>query len=362
MRKVFLDCIYEKNLGDDLLIKAVCDRYKNTMFIIPSYFRDSNKNNIPNLKIININEYIYRLFRKICFQFNKMNIIDKKIIKYCDYVVTIGGSMFIEYKCQSKDYKLIWYKDLKKPYFILGVNIGPIYTDKYLLNLKESVFQKAKDVCVRDRNSYNMVKEMENVRCGSDIIFSYDVSKYTNHTHANKVIISVINCEHKKTQMNSVSVQKYEEIMLQLISFFESKNYEIELISFCKAEGDEEAIKEIINKSNKNDIRYYFYDGNIDEAISELNTASIIIGTRFHANVLGLLLDKVIIPVIYNDKTKNLLEDIHFKGKYIDMENLDQFDIKSLTDRDLMYKCNISKQLKDAQKHFQILDNVLERD
>ena len=139
MKKVFLDCIYEKNLGDDLLIKTVCDRYKSTIFLFPSYFHDINKNNIFNLKVIKVNEYIYRLFRKICFKFNKMNIVDKIIIKHCDYVITVGGSMFVEYTQNSKDYKFTWYENLKKPYFIIGVNIGPIYTKNYLLNLKKHI-------------------------------------------------------------------------------------------------------------------------------------------------------------------------------------------------------------------------------
>lgn len=361
MKRVFLDCIYEKNLGDDLLIKTVCDRYKNTLFIFPSYFHDISKNNISNLKIIKVNEYIYRLLRKVCFKFNKMNVIDKQIIKKCDYVITVGGSMFVEYNKNSKDYKFTWYENLKKPYFIIGVNIGPIYTKEYLLNLKSSAIQNARDVCVRDKKSYEMVKDMKNVRCGSDMIFSYDVSQYKENNHTNKVIISVINCERKRNQMKHVDSQKYEEIILQLISYFQSKDYEIELISFCKEEGDEETINEIINKSDNKDISFYFYDGNIDETIAELNTASIIVGTRFHANILGLLLGKTIIPIIYNDKTKNLLDDIHFKGKYIDMEHLNQFDIKSLTNNDLTYKCNISRQIKEAQKHFKVLDNILER-
>ena len=361
MKRIFLDCIYEKNLGDDLLIKVVCDRYKNIMFTFPSYFPDLNKNAISNLKIINVNEYIYRLLRKICFKFNKMNVIDKMIIKSCDYVITVGGSMFVEYKQNSKDYKFIWYKNLKKQYFIIGVNLGPIYTKQYLLNLKATVFRGAKDVCVRDKKSYSMVKEMKNVRLGSDIIFSYDVSRYKKSPHINKVIISVINCERKKNQINHVNPQKYEKIILQLISYFQNKKYVIELMSFCKSEGDEETINEIKKKCNNKNIKCYFYDGNIDGAISELNTASIIIGTRFHANVLGLLLGKVIIPIIYNDKTKNLLNDIHFKGKYIDMSALDEFDVNSLTSKDLTYKCDITKQIKEAQEHFKVLDEVLER-
>jgi len=361
MKKVFLNCIYEENLGDDLLIKQVCERYKNTLFIHPTYFKSKNKCNISNLKIIKVNEYIYRGFRKLGTKLNKLNIIDKIIMKNCDYIVTVGGSMFIEYKNQCKDYKFIWYKNLSKPYYIIGTNIGPVYTKKYLLDLQNIIFKNAQDVCVRDKKSYDMIKKLENVRLSTDIVFSYDMSKYKNKKTSQKVVISIINCERKKSQMRQVSQEKYEKKILEIIEFFKRKNYEVELFSFCKHEGDEDAIKRILKEVNDNSINYYFYDGNIDKALEELNSAKIIVGTRFHANVLGLLLEKTILPIIYNDKTRNLLEDINFKGKYIDMEKLDEFDIQKITDQDLEYKCDVSQQISQAQHHFLTLDQVLER-
>ena len=79
-------------------------------------------------------------------------------------------------------------------------------------------------------------------------------------------------------------------------------------------------------------------------------------------NVLGLMLNKVVIPIIYNDKTRELIQDIKFKGKYIDIESIDSFDVNELSDKDLSYKLNIDKYKEDANKHFEVLDKVLGRD
>ena len=72
-------------------------------------------------------------------------------------------------------------------------------------------------------------------------------------------------------------------------------------------------------------------------------------------------MNKTIIPIAYSDKTINVLQDINFKGKYIDIESIDSFDVNELSDKDLSYKLNIDKYKEDANKHFEVLDKVLER-
>ena len=70
-------------------------------------------------------------------------------------------------------------------------------------------------------------------------------------------------------------------------------------MSFCKNEGDEQAIEEIISKCDKETkqhISKYYYKGNIKEALEELANSQIIVGGRFHANILGMLLKKAVIP------------------------------------------------------------------
>ena len=92
-----------------------------------------------------------------------------------------------------------------------------------------------------------------------------------------------------------------------------------------------------------------------------LADSQVIVGGRFHANILGLLLSKSIIPVLYSDKTLNVLKDMNIDAPVIDIRNLKDFDISSITDADLNKVYNVEKEKIDAQRHFEKLDIELGR-
>lgn len=96
--------------------------------------------------------------------------------------------------------------------------------------------------------------------------------------------------------------------------------------------------------------------GNIEEALNFLGQSQIIVGTRFHANILGLILEKTIIPIIYSNKTEEFLKDIDFKGKVFDIKGNCEFD---LTLEDLEYKKDVGKEIVRAQEQFKGLDKLL---
>ena len=41
---------------------------------------------------------------------------------------------------------------------------------------------------------------------------------------------------------------------------------------------------------------------------------------------------------------------------------MNDFDISSINENDLKYKCDVSKQIVDSEKHFQKLDLIIEKD
>ena len=181
-------------------------------------------------------------------------------------------------------------------------------------------------------------------------------------TNSKKVVISVIDCERKAKKEYK---ENYEKTIIDMVNFFEKNGYEIVLMSYCKKEGDEEAIKSILSKIEnekiKSKIKTYFYSGNTEEALDVMGDCQIVVGSRFHANILGLVLNKTIIPIAYSDKTLNVLRDMNFKGKIYDIRNLDNFENNSLKEEDLTYKLDVNFQKKDAQRHFEKLDKVLWR-
>lgn len=336
--KIYVNAYLFKNLGDDLFLNILTHRYPQHMFYIISniYKSEQNRKVLKNT-----------FFMKVL---NKLGLKSNIYINTKDISISIGGSMYIEGWPLMKKNKTFG----NNPYYILGSNFGPYKTQEFYQEAYK-LFEGAEDVCFRDQYSYSLFEKLPNVRCAPDIVFTLDTSKI-QITNEKKVIISVIDCE---TKIGKQYQEKYENMIKYMIRFFTQRHYRICLMSFCKIENDEKAIKRIIESLEDNikeNVEEYDYEGEVEEALNVIGQAEIIVGTRFHANILGLLLKKTVIPIIYSDKTKDLLKDIDFKGKIIDIKKEENC---ILQEKDLEYKKDITEQIKEAEKQFQKLDEVL---
>lgn len=348
--RIYILGYFRYNLGDDLFLKILAERYPNIFFKTVA-LNGYHKLKFPNVKYIN--SKLERFVNTITL--NKKSLVRREVRK-SDFVTIIGGSMFIE--IPSFDYENNIYDEIKKKnYAILGSNFGPFYSQKfyeYFLRF----FSKAKDICFRDYLSYEKFKELNNTRYASDIIFSLD--KNIEIKEENKsAIISVINCEKKGLKEYQ---ETYENKIIELIRFLDSNGYTISLMSFCRKEGDEKAIRSIIKKLSSiklnKSIRKYYYRGEIESALKLLKKSSVIIGSRFHANIIGLVYGKTVIPIAYSDKTINAFKDMAFEGKIFDIRDEKNFNISSLTKKDLEYKFDCYKECQNADSQFLYLDNI----
>lgn len=355
MKKVLMIAYAKKNLGDDLFIYILVNRYVNTKFYLCARTKYANSCfNANNLKFVN--PVIVEKLNKFAYDFNVPKLNCNNIVaKSCDSMVFIGGSMFMQNsdiatcKKQLSDRFL----HLNKDYYILGSNFGP-YVDEEYYNMYKDVFEKAKDVCFREEYSYNLFKDLENVRYASDIVFSMDTSNI-KIVDNKRVVISVIDLSCRKGLEQYTKI--YEIKIKDTCEYFLSIGYEVTLMSFCDIEGDVKAINNILNLlDHKDKVDIYSYDGNIQEALNVIAGCSVVIASRFHAMILGLLFNKTVIPMIYSDKTLNVMNDMEFKGKYVRIEDIANFNISEF---DLSYKLDISRQIKDASRHFEKLDEYL---
>ena len=346
---VYVNAYLANNLGDDLFIKILTERYKNHKFYsISKGFKNYTKN---NLKVYS-NPYIFRILKK--FQ------LEKYLANRFDLVVTIGGSMYIENNDSDRDFSLG-----KNKYFILGSNFGPYKTQKYFDNLY-GVFKNAEDVCFRERYSYELFKKLPNVRYASDIVFNLDTKNIKN-TNRKRVIFSIISCEYKMRQEYE---EAYEEKIIEMIKFYAKKGYEICLMSFCKIERDEEAIEKILEKCPedlKENIKTYYYNRNLEEALDIIGDSQIMVASRFHANIIALLLGKRVITLSYSDKTKHVLEDIGLNSNMIDIKEIKDFNIEEneallLEKPKSEIEAKIVNAINDSKKHFEKLDKILGRE
>lgn len=357
MKKVFLKAYYKNNLGDDLFLHIVSNRYKNKFYAVcsPKYGYHNRFNNI-NFNNSFLRYYAYRIFEKIK---KKKGMLESKNLSKSDIILTIGGSIFIEEKNNSMEEMKRKYSIYKKniPYCILGANFGPFYNDFYKEYIDNEIFNKAEDVCFRDSYSYDLFKQNPKVRQAADIVFSLDTS-HVNLTNSDRVVFSIIEC---RDRFSNEIAKMYEDKMIELINYFIKLGYNITLMSFCKAEGDEDAINRILKRINSkiDNIDKYFYNGNVAEALNVLGKSKIIVGSRFHAMVLGMLLEKSIIPIIYSDKTLNLLDDVGYNSIVFDIRKAELISPLKIDSKALDYRVDISKQKKDAVNQFKILDELL---
>jgi colanic acid/amylovoran biosynthesis protein len=357
VKKALINYYSKNNLGDDLFIKIITSRYENIFSII--HGESTFTKSIKNLNVYK-KSYIFVVWYKIIERItNKRNILLKKCLKYNDILIYIGGSIFIEGGDIPKWKKeATFYKCLNKYYYIVGSNVGP-YKSKEFLKILNQIFSRAKDVCFRDSASYELFKNLNSTRVASDIVFSMDISKY--NIKNNKIaVFSIINCVDR---FNENIVNKYDKEIVNMSVRLIQKGYEVVFMSFCKYEGDEVAINRILGKLDSNyinKINRLNYDGDLEAALSLIAKCEIVVASRFHATILGLLFSKKVLPMAYSDKTINILSDIKFSGDVVDIRKIDDF-CGSEYNFDNIPVVNIDSQIKLGNLQFQELDKVLVR-
>lgn len=356
MKKIMLNCWAAKNLGDDLFLEIISNRYNCEFYAISVRKYNWHK---KKFHIINSNSLKNRIIRKLNKiilhrQYDLKKVYDKK----CDLMVVIGGSLFIENKNQN--YNIEYLNSLTSTmhnYFILGSNIGPYKNKEYINQINNIVLNQAKDVCFRDYESKKICNNSK-IRVAPDIVFSLNPQEHKTK-EKKQVLISVIDCEEKKAQIKYDCTEEYEKKIVDIIHYYQKNNYEVILMSFCDLENDPVAIKRIQDRLEQK-VQTYLYDGNINEALKIIAESEIIVGSRFHANILGVLFNKKLLPIAYNEKTTNTLNDLKFQGKVFNLSELASIDeevLSNLTRPNL----NLDYIREESQQQFLILDKYIER-
>lgn len=347
---VYLDL----NLGDDLFIKCLKDRYKDTNIDIIAKQPEL-------LRAFEYDESITPVSYKSAF---------RNIKKY-DAFVIIGGSIFQDYGNKKKYLSYIrsniiikLFKLMNKPTFIMGCNIGPINTNtgKYIF---KSIFKNASITSVRDNESYLLLKSLNNKNNYAvypDIVFSMKDDIKVNKLGNNVLGISIINYGRDKYAQDDY-INKIVDVCNKYISI--DKTNMINLFGFDSGkENDEIIIDKIIeqiNQTYKERINKVIYKGDINKFLESFKSCDFIIGTRFHSIILALKYKISFLPIVYSEKTMNLLDDIGFnlyKIEYKNIRNLNSDEVVSnIINKSYNYTVS-SEYIKPSEGHFYGLDKI----
>lgn len=359
MKKVYVRYYDKENLGDDLFLKIVVDRYQDDFILRKSY--DAGKFVASSDVTVNRESFSLSKIDKILSRFLGTRFIMALLqIMRSDLLLYVGGSLFMDNTSiayWSRERK--FYEQIKIPYYILGTNVGPVKTKRFI-DILHNIFTGAQDVCFRDKASYALFKDVSSVRVATDIAFTLDTKHFDSVTQEKRIVFSVIDA-YKKFDIETAA--KYEQEIIKLVKKSIENGYRATFISFCKYEGDESAVEQILAKMD-NDLRKkvdkYMYRGDLGEALTVLAKSETVVASRFHASILGLVFGKKILPMAYSDKTTNILNDMNFEGPVIDIRKIDEFDGSTFDFSGLKIN-DVSAQKTLAEKQFQELDKVLTR-
>ncbi|MED3939485.1 polysaccharide pyruvyl transferase family protein [Priestia megaterium] len=364
MKKIFVDIYLAFNLGDDLFLDILSKKYPNCKFTL-NYSNENYDQFISQYS--NIDRRRYTVLEKIVYRLKNSDSTDKydKIVEKHDALLFIGGSIFMENKYHNllheKRMKIATeFKKRNKPIFVLGANFGPFETQEFLDDYTE-FFKLCDDICFRDIYSYELFKNLSQVRYAPDIVFQMNVDNYKTISNRKRVGFSIIDVRNKQGLTNYYN--DYISSTVKSIELLVDRGYECCLMSFCEQEGDLQVIntiKSFLSPDILKNVSIYNYKGNLKEAIDLIASFKLLSAARFHANILGLLLGVGIMPIIYSQKTTNMLKDINLDGILIKMEQLYlQYD-ENIVNKSFNNKVSLENISKNAQKQFKKLSDFLD--
>lgn len=356
--KILLNGYFYANLGDDLFYHIITQRYpRHRFYMMPhsdyakAYMGKNNVTVHPQRKLL---RGVDKALSKLTPKLSLGNLYSKSM----DVSVLIGGSMFQELAGDGSDLKRLSLMPRKdKNLYILGVNYGPAKSESYLRACREYL-SSAADVCFRDQTSYELFRELSNTRVGNDLVFGIPTVCPAVEEKENTCVISLIDFSAKP------ALRAYEEDYLNFlqrqITYQQKLDREVVLVSFCRWEGDENAIEKLLarcSREQKKAIRCLFYDGqNWRQICRCISAAACVVATRFHGMVLGLVYGVPTIPISYSNKTVQLLKDMDRADSAILPEQLASLDpehLQPVTDIDIAYWQS------QGEKHFEKLDALL---
>lgn len=362
MKKILVDAYLAKNLGDDLFLYLLFNRYRNEeiKWIVNSFDKKYKLifNEFKNVEIRikhRLSKVMFKskLTRKIIYT-NEANEVHGLLL--------IGGSIFMqdlnwkEHMKRTKE-RVHIFKNKGRKLFLLGANFGPFKDERFINGYKE-IFKSFDDICFRDMYSYNLFKENSKVRVASDIVFKLEGDSVKEKNTLGISLIDISNRDELK-----IYSKKYKEKIIDIINYSTLCGIKVKLFSFCENQKDLEFCEEIYNETKDfKMIKIISYKGDIKGYLKEFSSVENIIGVRFHSIILSQIFNQGVYPLIYSDKSLNILKDIKLDTHFNRIENIEKLneqDVLSIISENKISNLEVIR--RKAELQFIKLDSFIFR-
>ena len=321
--KIFVKAFMDKNFGDDLMIIKLLRSFPNCNFYICC----------P----LELKEYYGEIFS----EFDNFILTDVELRKIHVYgrgffnaSILIGGSVLQGSRNKGCYYRfrnilsIRFNKIFGTKYYIIGCNTGPFINKltEYFVKLE---LRSADLVTTRDTDSYNFIKGCsKKLECYMyddilmDIAYDYNLKSANNNEALG---ISVLNSRNSDLANEKINLY-FARFIDEYIKREKSKVY---LLAFDSGNQNDVLVANKIYDlvENKSFLEIVSHDENYLKILKVMSKCKLIIGNRFHAIILGMSLKIPTFPLIYSNKTWNLLDDNDYHGVRINLSEISQIPI-----------------------------------
>lgn len=273
-------------------------------------------------------------------------------LRSTDLLVIGGGNTIFDLTPCSKSAKkfeviIDLAKKNKKKIYFMDVGIGPFITDEQLGNAKD-VLRKSDYITVRDKASYALLSDVDNVQLGIDPVFFYETEIAKTQEKSRVIGMSIIDLRLNKSTEDSFF--RYLTMSKSLILEILKQNPDYKIVLYNSEYRDYIAITELLKiLPNQQNIVARFI-GSKSELVQLTKTFDLLIGTRMHSMILAVSQDIPIIGLSWQPKVTevfNILEDSNSVFNIDEIEKR-QFDIIN----------KISEKLKKTNKNDMLIEKL----
>ncbi len=364
-KKILVKAYAATNLGDDLFLKILTNRYPEVEFTLLGGNRQGIYNRFSSYRLLPL---LSDLIRKLLLVFNKTiakkftyKAINKRLKKSStdyDASLLLGGSMFIQNHSGFMENDIVKTSLLSfKHSFVVGANFGPYLEDEYLTKYRDYL-SKCEGVTFRDRYSYELLGRLSNSMFCPDVVFQLSPSK--SKMIPNTVGFSVIDLSQRGNL--SIKQEAYLKLLIDIAKSLIKDDKIVYLFSFCKIEGDEQVVEVIADAVGRNKINVVNYRGDIDKFLEIYSSMECMFCSRFHAMILSLIYSQRMVPLVYSKKMTQVLDDISYTGKLIDINFIEDYD--ALQAIDMLYKSQYELPesiVQESEDMFKFLDKFIKK-